>query len=156
MIGSQNNDPGQMTSIDSNTNCSMNFYKCKSFLCKLGMRFTKMGCNNATKCIIPLWIVGWNNVGKIQPAINVAAGVAHLAQSSSGQPRTEERWGASHNISINTELRPASLVNIKTERNTKNSIHRKLKSVYYNQYNPTNCQYSLLLWFKGRNGVLLR
>ena len=45
------------------------------------MRFTKIGCNNVTKCIIPPWVVGWNNVGKIQPAINVAAGVAHLAQS---------------------------------------------------------------------------
>ena len=138
MIGSQNNDRGQITSIDSITNCSMNFYqtdKCKSFLCKLGMRFTKMGCNNVTKCIIPLWIVGWNNVGKIQPAINVAAGVAHLAQSSSGQPQAEERRGACHNISSCEQL----------------TGHRELKSVY--SYHPMNCQYSLLIFSDSKEGT---
>ena len=106
MIGSQNNDRGQITSTDSITNCSMNFYqtdKCKSFLCKLGMRFTKMGCNNARMCIIPPWVVGWNNVGKIQPAINVAAGVAHLAQSGIREERS-----SGHNTSISTKPGVAS------------------------------------------------
>ena len=98
------------------------------------MRFTKIGCNNVTKCIIPPWVAGWNNVGKIQPAINVAAGVAHLAQS---RPATKSGDEPQHQHQHRAERGNTGEYPVQTKLKTIPYIGNTKLSFYF--YHPLNC-----------------